>query len=83
MDTDILYFSPNGTNSKCNLNEKFHSRCKLEHEEYVKSIKRECENILVATRKSAEKHFHEIVKLYEEARDKVIKKLFQKNCFAL
>lgn len=55
----------------------------MEHEEYVKSIKRECENILVATRKSAEKHFHEIVKLYEEAREKVIKKLFQKNCFAL
>lgn len=34
-------------------------------------MKRECEDILQVTRNSAEKHFQELIKLYETARVKV------------
>lgn len=37
-------------------------------------VKRECEDILKTTRETAERQIHEIVELYDEAKEKVFKK---------
>lgn len=37
-------------------------------------VKRECEDILEMSRETAEKQFHEVVELYNEAKEKVFEK---------
>ncbi|XP_033211820.1 uncharacterized protein LOC117169513 [Belonocnema kinseyi] len=43
---------------------------KLEHENFIASVKKECEDILQVTRSTAEKHFRELVQLYQTERGK-------------
>ncbi|XP_033309174.1 uncharacterized protein LOC117210343 [Bombus bifarius] len=46
-------------------------RDKIECENTVALVKRECEDILEMSRETAEKQFHEVVELYNEAKEKV------------
>ncbi|KAF3426916.1 hypothetical protein E2986_03126 [Frieseomelitta varia] len=53
------------------LIDRFISRDKIEREGTVALVKRECENILKTTRETAKRRIHEIVELYDEAKEKV------------
>ncbi|KOC60098.1 hypothetical protein WH47_08088 [Habropoda laboriosa] len=50
---------------------EFIKRSKIEFDNAITLVKQECEDILKTTRETAGRQFHEIVELYNEAREKV------------